>query len=57
MAEQFTGRPGAYVTLEDTVKGFKRIASGELDHVPEQAFYMAGGIEEVVKNAERMAAA
>ncbi len=57
VAEQFTGRPGVYVTLEETVKGFKRIASGELDHVPEQAFYMAGGIEEVVKNAERMAAA
>jgi F-type H+-transporting ATPase subunit beta len=57
VAEQFTGRPGVYVTLEDTVKGFKRIVAGELDHVPEQAFYMAGGIEEVVKNAERMAAA
>jgi F-type H+/Na+-transporting ATPase subunit beta len=57
VAEQFTGRKGVYVTLEDTVKGFKRIAQGELDHVPEQAFYMAGGIEEVVKNAERMAAA
>ena len=57
VAEQFTGRPGVYVTLEETVKGFKRIASGELDHVPEQAFYMAGGIEEVVKSAERMAAA
>jgi len=57
VAEQFTGRPGVYVTLEETVKGFKRIVSGELDQVPEQAFYMAGGIEEVVKNAERMAAA
>jgi len=57
VAEQFTGRAGVYVTLEETVKGFKRIAQGELDHVPEQAFYMAGGIEEVVKNAERMAAA
>jgi F-type H+-transporting ATPase subunit beta len=57
VAQQFTGRAGVYVTLEETVKGFKRIVSGELDHVPEQAFYMAGGIEEVVKNAERMAAA
>jgi F-type H+-transporting ATPase subunit beta len=57
VAEQFTGRPGVYVTLEDTVKGFKRIVAGELDHIPEQAFYMAGGIEEVMKNAERMAAA
>ncbi len=57
VAEQFTGRPGVYVTLEETVKGFKRIVQGELDNVPEQAFYMTGGIEEVVKNAERMAAA
>jgi F-type H+-transporting ATPase subunit beta len=57
VAEQFTGRPGVYVTLEDTVKGFKRIAQGELDHIPEQAFYMAGGIEDVIKNAEKMAAA
>ncbi len=57
VAEQFTGRPGRYVTLEDTVKGFKRIVEGELDHVPEQAFYMAGGIDEVEKNAEKMAAA
>jgi F-type H+-transporting ATPase subunit beta len=57
VAEQFTGRPGVYVPLEDTVKGFKRIAQGELDHVPEQAFYMAGGIEQVLKNAETIAAA
>jgi F-type H+-transporting ATPase subunit beta len=57
VAEQFTGRPGVYVALEDTVKGFKRIAQGELDHVPEQAFYMAGGIEQVLKNAETIAAA
>jgi F-type H+-transporting ATPase subunit beta len=57
VAEQFTGRAGRYVTLEDTVQGFKRIVAGELDRVPEQAFYMAGGIDEVEKNAERMAAA
>ena len=57
VAEQFTGRPGRYVTLEETVKGFKRIVQGELDRIPEQAFYMAGGIDEVEKNAERMAAA
>jgi F-type H+-transporting ATPase subunit beta len=56
VAEQFTGRPGVYVSLQDTVKGFKRIVQGELDHVPEQAFYMAGGIEEVLKNAEKLAA-
>jgi F-type H+/Na+-transporting ATPase subunit beta len=57
VAEQFTGRAGRYVSLDDTVKGFKRIVQGELDHVPEQAFYMAGGIDEVEKNAEKMAAA
>ncbi len=57
VAEQFTGRAGVYVTLEDTVKGFKRISQGELDHIPEQAFFMAGGIEDVTKNAEKMAAA
>jgi F-type H+-transporting ATPase subunit beta len=57
VAEQFTGRKGAYVTLEETVKGFKRLVQGEFDHVPEQAFFMAGGIDEVEKNAQRMAAA
>jgi F-type H+-transporting ATPase subunit beta len=57
VAEQFTGRPGVYVPLEETVKGFKRLVEGELDHLPEQAFYMAGGIEEAEKNAEAMSAA
>jgi len=57
VAEQFTGRPGRYVELEDTVKGFKRVVDGELDHIPEQAFYMAGGIDEVLQNAEKMSAA
>ena len=57
MAEQFTGRPGRYVQLEDTVRGFKRVVDGELDHIPEQAFYMAGGIDEVEQNAEKMSAA
>ncbi len=57
VAEQFTGRPGCYVTLEETVKGFSRIVAGELDHVPEQAFYMAGGIDEVEQNAKKMSAA
>jgi len=55
VAEAFTGRPGAYVKREDTVRGFKMIVDGELDELPEQAFYMAGGIEEVMANAERMA--
>jgi F-type H+-transporting ATPase subunit beta len=57
VAEQFTGRPGRYVQLEDTIKGFKRIVDGECDHIPEQAFYMAGGIDEVEQNAEKMSAA
>jgi len=53
VAEQFTGRSGAYVRLDDTVRGFARIVDGELDHVPEQAFYMVGGIDEVVERAKR----
>ena len=57
VAEQFTGRPGRYVQLEDTVKGFRHLVGGELDHIPEQAFYMAGGIDEVEQNAEKMSAA
>jgi F-type H+-transporting ATPase subunit beta len=57
VAEQFTGRPGRYVQLEDTIKGFRRLVDGELDHLPEQAFYMTGGIDEVEQNAEKMAAA
>lgn len=54
VAEQFTGRPGKYVKMEDTVKGFKMIVDGKLDDVPEQAFYMVGSIEEVLENAEKM---
>jgi F-type H+-transporting ATPase subunit beta len=56
VAEAFTGQPGKYVKTEDTIKGFKMIVSGELDHLPEQAFRMKGGIEEVIEDAERMAA-
>jgi len=56
VAEVFTGRPGALVSLEDTIKGFKGIVQGEHDHIPEAAFYMAGPIEEVIENAKRMAA-
>jgi F-type H+-transporting ATPase subunit beta len=55
VAEAFTGQPGKYVKTEDTIKGFKMIVSGELDHLPEQAFRMKGGIEEVIADAERMA--
>lgn len=54
VAEAFTGRPGRYVKLEDTIKGFELIVKGALDHIPEQAFYMCGPIEEVFENAEKM---
>ena len=54
VAEAFTNRPGRFVKLSETIDGFRRIVEGELDHVPEQAFYMAGGIDEVLENAERM---
>jgi F-type H+-transporting ATPase subunit beta len=54
VAEQFTGIPGKYVPLKDTVRSFKMIAAGELDDVPEQAFYMAGPIEEVLEQAKTM---
>jgi len=56
VAEAFTGTPGKYVKLEETVKSFKRIVSGEFDELPEQAFYMRGGIEEVLEAAEKMKA-
>ncbi len=54
VAEVFTGRPGKYVKLQDTIKGFNAIVEGKYDDVPEQAFYMAGGIEEVEQNAEKL---
>jgi F-type H+-transporting ATPase subunit beta len=54
VAEEFTGRPGKYVSIEDTVKGFKEIVEGLHDNKPEQAFYMAGAIDEVVKLAEEL---
>jgi F-type H+-transporting ATPase subunit beta len=54
VAEQFTGRAGKYVRLVDTIKSFKRIVDGELDDIPEQAFYMCGPIEEVFENAEKL---
>ena len=56
MAEAFTGRPGKYVKLEDSIKGFKMLVSGELDDLPQQAFYMCGAVEEAIANAEKMAA-
>lgn len=54
VAEVFTGSPGKYVPLKDTIRGFKMIANGELDHLPEQAFYMVGAIEEAIAKAENM---
>ncbi len=52
VAEEFTGRPGKYVPVEETVRGFKEIVEGKLDHIPEQAFYMAGTIDEVKERAK-----
>lgn len=57
VAEEFTGRPGKYVPIAETVKGFKEIAEGRHDDKPEQAFYMKGGIEEVISAAEELKAA
>jgi F-type H+/Na+-transporting ATPase subunit beta len=54
VAEVFTGSPGKYVTLKDTIKGFKMIVSGECDALPEQAFYMVGGIEEAFEKAKTL---
>jgi F-type H+-transporting ATPase subunit beta len=56
VAEAFTATPGKYVQIEETIKGFQMIVAGELDELPEQAFYMKGGIEEVQAAAETMAA-
>jgi F-type H+-transporting ATPase subunit beta len=57
VAEPFTGTPGKYVKLEDTIRSFKRIVAGETDHIPEQAFYMVGTIEDVFQKAEQMGVA
>jgi len=57
VAEVFTGKPGKYVKIEDTIRGFKEICEGKYDDLPEQAFYMVGGIEDVVEKAKEMAAA
>ncbi|MEO5629965.1 MAG: F0F1 ATP synthase subunit beta, partial [Thermomonas sp.] len=56
VAEVFTGSPGKYVTLKDTIRGFKGIVDGEYDHLPEQAFYMVGSIEEAAEKAKNMTA-
>ncbi|WP_158881381.1 F0F1 ATP synthase subunit beta [Rhodanobacter sp. L36] len=56
VAEVFTGSPGKYVALKETIRGFKMIVDGDVDHLPEQAFYMVGGIDEAIKKAEDMGA-
>ena len=55
VAEVFTGTPGVFVSLEDTIKGFKGICEGGYDHLPEAVFYMVGTIEEAVEKAKKMA--
>jgi F-type H+-transporting ATPase subunit beta len=54
VAEQFTGTPGAYVPLDETIRGFKEILEGKHDALPEQAFYMVGTIADVIKKAETL---
>jgi len=55
VAEQFTGTPGVYVRIEDTIRAFKEILEGKHDDLPEQAFYMVGTIEDAMEKAKRMA--
>jgi F-type H+-transporting ATPase subunit beta len=54
VAEVFTGTPGKYVSLKDTIRGFRGIVDGEYDSLPEQAFYMVGSIEEAVEKAKTL---
>src|ERR671930_183393 len=54
VAEQFTGTPGRYVPVKDTIAGFKEVIAGNMDHIPEQAFYMVGNLDEAVQKAEAM---
>jgi F-type H+-transporting ATPase subunit beta len=56
VAQQFTGRDGKYVKLEDTIKGFKEICDGKHDDLPEQAFFMVGTIEEAIERGKEIAA-
>ncbi len=57
VAQEFTGTPGKYVKIQDTVAGFKEIVEGKWDHLPEQAFYMVGDLNEVLEKAEKLASA
>jgi F-type H+-transporting ATPase subunit beta len=54
VAEQFTGIPGKYVKLDETITSFERLVAGEFDNLPEQAFFMAGGIDDVAANAKKL---
>ena len=54
VAEVFTGAPGKYVSLKETIRGFKGILAGDYDSLPEQAFYMVGGIEEAVEKSKKL---
>ena len=54
VAEVFTGSPGKYVTLKETIRDFKGIVQGEYDHLPEQAFYMVGSIDEAIEKAKSL---
>jgi F-type H+-transporting ATPase subunit beta len=54
VAQEFTGTPGRYVSLADTIRSFKGVVEGQYDHLPEQAFYMTGGIDEVLERAKKM---
>ena len=54
VAEQFTGIPGQFVSIDDTIKGFNMIVDGELDHLPEQAFYLKGNIDMVIAEGEKL---
>ncbi|RYE03544.1 MAG: F0F1 ATP synthase subunit beta, partial [Sphingomonadales bacterium] len=55
VAEVFTGIPGAFVQIEDTIKSFKAVVNGEYDHLPENAFYMVGGIDDAIAKAAKLA--
>ncbi len=54
-AEQFTGQPGSNVPLKETIEAFDKIAKGEFDHLPEQAFFMIGGLEDLERKAKEIA--
>jgi F-type H+-transporting ATPase subunit beta len=56
VAETFTGTPGVFVALEDTIKGFAGLVKGDYDHLPEPAFYMVGTIEQAIEKAKKLAA-